>query len=158
MDSIIRKYLRNRVIRMRNLMRDAKESGRLYYAYGEVDVRRDLYYFHKMSLMEGHIIHNDKRFNSVMMLMLLRFMHKETNVPVTQRMVDILSRTKGNPYFAADVIFYEAFHNRNETAPKRWKMALVRLLESENMRMRKRNKVAKFFGMGRRSVKPTIET
>ena len=157
MDSVIRKYLSNRVKRMRKLMRDAKESGRLYYAYEDVTVRRDLYYFHKMSLMECHIAFNDKRVSSVMMLMFLRFLHKETNVPVTQRMVDIISRTKGNPYFAADVIFYEAFHNGNETAPKRWKMALIKLLESENMRMRKRNKVAKFFGMGRRSVKPAIE-
>lgn len=157
MDSIIRKYLRNRVMRMRKMMRDAKESGRLYYAYEDVTVRRGLYYFHKMSLMECHIVFNDKRFSSVMMLMFLRFLHKETNVPVTQRMVDIISRTKGNPYFAADVIFYEAFHNGNETAPKRWKMALIKLLESENMRMRKRNKVAKFFGMGRQIVKPAIE-
>ena len=72
-------------------------------------------------------------------------------------MVDIISRTKGNPYFAADVIFYEAFHNGNGTAPKKWKMALIKLLESENMRMRKRNKMARFFGIGRQIVKPTIE-
>ena len=153
MDSIIRKYLRILVVRMRRRMRDAKENGTFYSAkLGAMIIKREPCYYYKLTLMGSEISRGDKKLNSAMVSMFLRFLHEETSIHVTQNMRDELSRIYVNPYYMAEASFFCT----KELVMHKWKAHLIRLMEEENRMMRNGNAIERFFNLKRPIVKPEM--
>ena len=154
MDSIIRKYLRILVVRMRRRMRDAKENGTFYNAkLGAMIIKREPCYYYKLTLMGSENLRGNKKFNSAMVSMFLRFLRNETTIHVTQNMRNELSRIYVNPYYMAEASF---FYDYGTEVMHAWKAHLIKLMEAENRMMRNGNAIERFFNLKRPIVKPEI--
>lgn len=155
MNLLLRKYLRNRVRRIRETMRANKEIGALYYInYNGMTVKWEPYHYHKRVLSECILVPDADYFNSVMSLIFLRFLRKETNKRVTRSMGKFLFKTYGCPYYMASSMF----GNTEPEITNQWKQKLVELLEAENRKMRKGNRITRLLGIGRRIVKPSVNS
>ena len=153
MDSIIRKYLRILVVRMRRRMRDAKENGTFYNAkLGAMIIKREPCYYYKLTLMGSENLRGNKKFNSAMVSMFLCFLRNETTIRVTQNMRNELSRIYVSPYYMAEASF---FCIKGDVMGK-WKAHLIKLMEAENRMMRNGNAIERFFNLKRPIVKPEI--
>ena len=153
MDSIVRKYLRILVVRMRRRMRDAKENGTFYGTkLGAMIIKREPYYYHEHTLMGSEIFRDNKKLNSAMVSMFLCFLREETTVHVTQSMMNELSRIYVNPYYLAEASY---FCIKGDVMSK-WKAHLIRLMETENRMMRNGNAIERFFNLKKPIVKPEI--
>ena len=153
MDSILRKYIRGRVMHIRRAMRVAKESGRLYYTYcGGVIRRRSPYYFHVFALTQPEALVRSKLLSMCMVWHCIKFVCKKYNVKVTESKMESLKRFSENPYNMADVFFYDY----GSKVTLGWKNHMINLVESENRKMRNGNAIERFFGLKKPIVKQEI--
>ena len=153
MDSILRKYIRGRVMHIRRAMRVAKESGRLYYTYcGGVIRRRSPYYFHVFALTQPEALVRSKLLSMCMVWHCIKFVCKKYNVKVTESKMESLKRFSENPYNMADVFFYDY----GSKVTLGWKNHMINLIEQENRRMRNGNAIERFFGLKKPIVKQEI--
>lgn len=153
MDSTLRKYIRGRVMHIRRAMRDAKESGRLYYAdCGGVIRRRSPYYFHVFALTQPEALVKSTSLSRRMVWHCIKFVCKKYNVKVTESKVESLKRYSENPYNMADVFFYDY----GSKVTLGWKNHIINLLESENRKIRNGNAIERFFGLKKPIVKQEI--
>ena len=153
MDSILRKYLRNRLMHMRRAMRATKESGMLYYTYcGGVIRRRSPYYFHVFALTQPEALIRSKLLSMCMVSHCIKFVRKRYNIKVTSSKMETLKRCSENPYNMADVFFYDY----GSKITLGWKNHIINLLESENRKMRNGNVIERFLGLKKPIVKQEI--
>lgn len=153
MDSVIRKYLRNRLMHIRRAMRAAKESGRLYYTYcGGVIRRRSPYYFHIFALTQPEALIKSTLLSKRMVWHCIKFMRERYKIKVTKSKVESLKRCSGNPYVMGDVFFYDY----GSKVTLGWKNHMINLVESENRKMRNGNVIERFLGLKKPIVKQKI--
>ena len=153
MDSIIRKYLRKRLMHMRRAMRATKESGMLYYTYcGGVIRRRSPYYFHVFALTQPEALIRSTLLSKRMVWHCIKFVSKKYNIKVTSSKMETLKRCSENPYNMADVFFYDY----GSKVTLGWKNHIINLLESENRKMRNGNAIERFLGLKKPIVKQEI--
>lgn len=153
MESTLRKYIRGRVMHIRRAMRDAKESGRLYYAdCGGVIRRRSQYYFHVFALTQPEAFVKSTSLSRRMVWHCIKFVCKKYNVKVTSSKMEMLKRHSENPYNMADVFFYDY----GSKVTLGWKNHMINLVESENRKMRNGNAIERFFGLKKPIVKQKI--
>ena len=153
MDSIIRRYLRNRVYDMRKMMREAKESGLLYYAHcGAVVRRRSPYHFHARAIAQAETSIKSETLSERMVSLCISFLRKNYNAKVTDSLVRSLKKHNDYPYNMTDGLFYDY----GTEVMHAWQAYLIRLLEAENRRMRGGNAIERLFKLKRSIVKPYI--
>lgn len=153
MDSIIRKYLRNRVCDMRKMMREAKESGMLYYAHcGAVVRRRSPYHFHARAIAQAETSIKSEDLSEHMVSLCISFLRKNYNAKVTDSLVRSLKKHSDDPYRMTDGLFFDY----GTEVMHAWQAHLIRLLEAENVRMRSGNAIEGLFKLKRPIVKPYI--
>ena len=150
MDSTLRKYIRGRVMHIRRAMREAKESGRLYYAdCGGVIRRRSPYYFHVFALTQPEALIKSTSLSMRMVSHFIKFMREKYNIKVTKSKAESLKRCSENPYAMGDVFFYDY----GSKIMLGWKNHIINLIESENRKMRNGNAIERFFGLKKPIVK-----
>lgn len=138
---------------MRKMMREAKESGLLYYAHcGAVVRRRSPYHFHARAIAQAETSIKSETLSEHMVSLCISFLRKNYNAKVTDSLVNSLKKHSDYPYNMTDGLFYDY----GTEVVHAWQAYLIRLLEAENVRMRSGNAIERLFRFKRPIVKPYI--